>query len=42
MEDETLISLVINGEYISMPIPEAHRVYRRLGELIPPEDDDNA
>ena len=37
--DETQISIVINGEMVSMPTNEAVRVYERLHQLLGETDE---
>ena len=34
MNDETCITIMINDEFVAMPLKEAARVYQRLGDLL--------
>lgn len=34
MTDETCLTIMINNEFVAMPMAEAARVYQRLGELL--------
>ena len=34
MTDETCITIMINNDFVAMPMKEAARVYQRLGDLL--------
>lgn len=38
MTDETCITIMINNEFVALPMKEAARVYQRLGDLLNVED----